>query len=337
MSVDIDALATVLATDAWPASRCREVFQRYFAVAADLSASEDDRKSMAAIAAAAKSERPSELRPMLRRIFELIDWSDVQYGDNHAPRPRHVLAQIASRSHQWRGQWLALNVTDLIQMVNILDVPVDARAEWAFDVACALEWGDEEPTRKIAARLATLPPPSPVESHAPLAYDSSDEVEVRTFALAMSMLPDDEARIRFVLQPGSHYGSNPARAAASYLVSRGCPAPVLKAAVEPRSTPASWANFIAVVRQSFPAIADEVTEAALLRNDTYTRTLKAICAALADESEEGEKSRWRIGLVVAQHSGKPTAGKWTFTRLDDLDAAKAVFAGQKPPKKKKAK
>ncbi len=65
--------------------------------------------------------------------------------------------------------------------------------------------------------------------------------------------------------------------------------------------------------------------------------MRALCDAFADESDVGEKSRWRIGAVVVQHSGKPTAGRWTHQRLDDEEAAKEVFAGRKPAKKGAAK
>ncbi len=327
-------LAGVLASAAWPAARCKEVIARYFARESDMAADAADKKDLAEILDAAKGERPAELRAMLRRILGLIDLGDLASG---APRACHVLAQVASRSHMWKGRWLLLNINDLVQLLKVLDVPAEERAGWAFDLACALEWGDEEATRKITARMATLPAPDPIGAHAAIAYDSSDEVEGRTFALATAALPDDPARIRFVLRPGSNFGSNCVRAAASYLVSRGAPAPSLASPLDARGSAGDWARLIAVVRRGLPALADEVVEAAAKANDGSARTMRALCDAFADESDVGEKSRWRIGAVVVQHSGKPTAGRWTHQRLDDEEAAKEVFAGRKPAKKGAAK
>lgn len=83
--VDVHVLAGVLATEAWPAERCKEVLARLLSRDGD-GARDDHRGILDAI----RTERPDDLLASLDRACALIPWDRVEIG----PEALHALVRL---------------------------------------------------------------------------------------------------------------------------------------------------------------------------------------------------------------------------------------------------
>lgn len=312
--VDVDALAELLATVAYPRERCREVFARYFARATMWETDEADKTAFHAILAAVQASRAGELRTIIEGVCQLADLSDLRSGES--VRGTYLLTGLLHHSPNLATSrsrptgLLATNVLDVLRFLEILEVPAGERSATAFTVIAALEWDDAAAARAIRDRLAQTAFATAQRSEL-LVWDSTDEIEARGFALVTSALPTDEARLLAAARTRS-FAVSASRACVSYFVQRGLPRPVVRVADEQAR---ASAELLALARAAFANVYDDAVAAFLDIHQHSAARLRAVCDAIAEDKAAGPRTTWRIGAHTVTHSGKPTAGRWTFKRV----------------------
>ncbi|MDQ3368787.1 MAG: hypothetical protein M3680_25440 [Myxococcota bacterium] len=312
--VDIDALAEILESAAFPRDRCREVFARYFARDSMWSVDREDKEQYRAILAAAHAGRPGELRTLIERVCRLVDLSDLEHGDS--VRGCYLLAGLLHDSpnlaiaRSTPTGLLATNVRDVLRFLEMLEVPPGERAAWAFTVIAALEWADAAAAQAIRDRLART---SVATTEAHLVWDTTDEIEARAFALLTSPLPSDEARLLAAART-RRFSSSTVRACVAYFERQGIPRPAVKLARQDDPGVRAWSELLTLARARFPGSYDDVVASFLELNMHSGAMLRAVCDAVADGTAPGTRSTWQLGTHTVAHSGKPQAGRWTFKR-----------------------
>jgi hypothetical protein len=74
--VDVDAVADLLQSRAFPRERAREICARFFAPSSYWDVSKADREAMVALQLAVKSERADDVRALAGRMLSLVDFAD---------------------------------------------------------------------------------------------------------------------------------------------------------------------------------------------------------------------------------------------------------------------
>lgn len=331
--IDARALADILATTAWPASKVYDLLVRYLSKENVFFADRADREDYIAILSAAKAERPDELPAMLDAICALIPWDDIKEGRD-AKRSLYVLREIGAYSMNLSsircpevGRWLRLNPVDIVCLLRELSVPPQESGAWAAKIIRALEWAEPEAMEAIREQMRRTPHPY----YAGLVWDAPDDVEARAYDLMTSALPTDEARVLWPFDGGMYVPSS-AGACVRYFASRGLTPPSVGPAVAESYSELAWRRYALFVKAHFPAIFDDAMAKVLDALKYYPTTMRAVCDEVADQkTSAGGKTVWTLGLHDVSHTGDPNRGRFHVRR----NKPPKVKAPKAPPKAKK--
>lgn len=333
--VDVDAVADVLQSQAFPRDTVREFCAAFFAHSDYWGIANADCDRMRAMQQAVAAERPGELPALATRLLSLARFADLKYGES--PQAHYLLAgvfhfSLNNSSVRWKAPpaqapWVKTNLRDLCALLGHLDVAADQRTAWALTIFKATEEGDVAAADAVKAALGDKRC-----SSSWLVLDSDELIEARCFDLLCGACPDDDARYLLPLGTSS-YASSLARAAVAFFVHvRGVTAPTLTIAntanTEHRTD--DWARWLVFGKEHRPACYSRAV-AGMFEDCKFNRVgLRQILDAVCDQKAEGPTTTWTLGDNLVTHSGKPDGGRFT------LKAAKPPKAATKKPATKKA-
>jgi hypothetical protein len=311
--VDVDALADVLQSPAWPKERAKSALTAWFRHEYPGQASDDERKAIWSLHDDARGAHADDLQAVVERVVALADLSDFSRDSRRTTFLLDGLVNHVGQSAYPRT-WVGLALRDVWPWFALLAVPADERPTWLRVLVSGLAFGDTAALAQLAARLQQHPPTSPL-----LPFASADDVVARCYGLLSAHLADDAARLLWV-KDANH---DAARAAVRFFASRGLVVDAVDWDAHAYYASA-WGPWLMVAKRHFAPHLDDAVAVFVDRGGFDQRGWRAVLNEIADEKELGAKSSWRVGGWLFTHSGKERAGRWTAKLAASTTTKKAT-------------
>ena len=270
LCIDVDGLAELIATKAHPKEDCLKALNAFLSWNDVFTAYSQEPQAVELLSDVWEraAEDSVDLQASIRKLFHLVDWSSLALsGMMTVPHLIfwRVIAASPLMSPESDGTWIQVRLADLLTLIDLTGAAPSERAEIAYKIVAALQFGDAVAFDAIAQRIAQNRK-NVAADRFELGFCSSPEIDARAFALVTAGL-DDAARLRFAaagLDDERRY------AAALWCVgTRGLSVPTIQI---PEGTPnaptvEAWATFLALVRRAEPELFYELLGRALLSDN----------------------------------------------------------------------
>ena len=138
--VDIDGVADVLSSNAFPREVVKDFCGSFFAYANYWAVPNDDRERMFAIQRAVAAERPDRLRALARQLLSLATFADLKYGESLQAHYLlvgvfHFSVNNSSTGKKPPPRWTKTNLRDICALLAHLDVSASERTAWAQTIS----------------------------------------------------------------------------------------------------------------------------------------------------------------------------------------------------------
>ncbi len=270
LAINVEQLAKLLATDELPEAEVLNALNAFYDWPDVFVAFSQEQAAAATLARAwdLTAASYSNLREPIRRLFTLIDWESLSLsGMLTVPHLIfwHAIAASPLMSPDSPGAWIQLRLTDLLTLVALTGAPASERAKVAYQVVCAVQYGDAIAFNALAQRIAAYRRINNMQPN--LDFGSSPEIDARAFALVTAGL-DDTDRLRFAAQ-----GDDDDRRYAAVLWCVGTynmEIPEIQLPEEEmpnQGTIEAWATFLSLVKLARPDMFFELLGRALINGE----------------------------------------------------------------------